>query len=290
MFSIKDIENLSGIKAHTIRIWEQRYSFIKPQRTGTNIRYYSNEELKIILNISLLNKYGYKISHINRMDAAAINEKVLSLTHAPASQERIINELLQHMIDLDMEAFEEELDNYIITKGIEKTISHVIFPFLEKIGILWATNHINIGQEHLISNVIRQKLILGIENAKSFVHINKTIFLFLPENEFHELSLLFVHFLLKSHGVKIVYAGANLPIRDVEYLGKAIKPDIIYTHLTSATNNFNVEKLITSLKNKLPMVQIIISGRLASNYKKSLPEGVFLKKNIGEVLEYVAKL
>src|SRR5919106_6009807 len=119
-FTIKDLENLSGIKAHTIRIWEQRYSFLRPQRTSTNIRYYTNEELKMVLNISLLNKYGYKISHIDRMSVNEIKEKILSLSQAQAQQERLINELVQYMIDLDPDSFEATLNNYIFSRGIEK--------------------------------------------------------------------------------------------------------------------------------------------------------------------------
>src|SRR5918996_471798 len=106
-FTIKDIENLSGVKAHTIRIWEQRYNFLKPKRTGTNIRYYSNEELKIILNIALLNKFGFKISHINKMEVEEIHQKLYSISHGQAQQERVINELISFMVDLDMERFEE---------------------------------------------------------------------------------------------------------------------------------------------------------------------------------------
>ena len=164
-FTIKDIENLSGIKAHTIRIWEQRYSFLKPQRTDTNIRYYSSNEVKTILNIALLNKYGFKISHIDKMNEAELKEKILSLTGTLAQQERIVNELIQHMIDLDIDEFEKILDNYILARGIEKTILQIIFPYLEKIGILWLTDHINPAQEHLVTNIIRQKLIVGIEGV-----------------------------------------------------------------------------------------------------------------------------
>src|SRR4029078_5656384 len=132
-FTIKDLENLSGIKAHTIRIWEQRYQFLKPSRTVTNIRYYSNEELKKILNIALLNKYGFKISHIDKMCEEEGREKILSLTHLEAMQDRIVNELIQCMVDLDMDKLEDILDNYIKSKGIERTITQIIFPFLDRI-------------------------------------------------------------------------------------------------------------------------------------------------------------
>ena len=118
-FTIKDIENLSSIKAHTRRVWEQRYSFLKPQRTNTNISYYSNDELKAVLNISLLNKYGYKISHINKMCEEDIKEKLLSLTRPEAQQERIVNDLIECMVDLNTEQFESILDNDIHTRAIE---------------------------------------------------------------------------------------------------------------------------------------------------------------------------
>ena len=145
-FTIKDLENLSGIKAHTLRIWEQRYNFLKPKRTATNIRYYSNEELKTILNVSLLTKYGFKISHIDKMNPQQIREKISSLGHAEAQKEKAVNELIQQMVDLDTKSFEKLFENHIVSKGLEKTVTQIIFAFLEKIGILWQTSNINPAQ------------------------------------------------------------------------------------------------------------------------------------------------
>src|SRR5215831_6791661 len=158
-FTIKDLENLSGIKAHTIRVWEQRYSFLKPKRTETNIRYYTNDELKTVLNIALLNKYGYKISQIDKMSEREVREKIISLDNTDAQQERLINELVKNMVDLEPDRFEDVLDHYIRARGIDKAISYLIFPFLDKIGILWLADNINPAQEHLVTNIIRQKLI-----------------------------------------------------------------------------------------------------------------------------------
>src|SRR5450432_3315515 len=163
-FTIKDISNLTGIKPHTIRIWEQRYNFLKPHRTQTNIRFYSNEELKIILNIALLNKNGFKISHKDKMNEEVIKEKVISLTSPHAKQEKVVNDLIQKMIEVNMIQFENTLDKYINSFGIETAILQIIFPFLEKIGILWLTNNINPAQEHLVSNIIRQKILVGLES------------------------------------------------------------------------------------------------------------------------------
>lgn len=289
-FTIKDLENLSGIKAHTIRIWEQRYSFLKPQRTDTNIRYYTNNELKTILNISLLNKYGYKISHIDRMSETEMREKILSLTQAEAQQEKIINDLIQCMAELDIDNFEKILDSFIHARGIEKTITLIIFPFLERIGILWVTNHINPAQEHLVSNVVRQKLITGINNLVTHLKVNKSALLFLPEGEHHELGLLFVHYMLKSRGVKVYYVGANVPLKDVQFVAQLKQPDIIYMHVTSMGQNFNFEKYITRFVQQISCRQIVVSGQVIQSYKKKTPENVFLKKNLQEVMEFIATL
>ena len=290
IFTIKDLENLSGIKAHTIRIWEQRYQFLKPSRTGTNIRYYSNDELKKILNIALLNKYGFKISHIDKMNEGEVRDKILSLTQIQAQQERLINELIQCMVDLNMDELEHIIDNYIETKGIEKAIVQIIFPFMEKIGILWVTNHINPAQEHLVTNIIRQKLVVGIEEVTSLVKVKKTVLLFLPEGEYHELGLLFMYYLLKSRGVSAIYLGANVPLIDVEYVAKLKKPDYLYTHITAGGQNFNFEKFINAITRKFAGCPILVSGQLTQTYERKIPASIQLKKSFSEVMEFVSGL
>ncbi len=288
-FTIKDLENLSGIKAHTIRIWEQRYSFLKPSRTDTNIRVYSSDELKKLLNVALLNKFGFKISHIDKMNAVEISDKILSLNQQEAMQDRIINILIQNMIDLDIDAFEAVLDDFILAKGIEKTISQIIFPFLEKIGILWLTNHINPGQEHLVSNIIRQKLIVGIENIRNSVKINKTVLLFLPETEYHELSLLFMNYMFKNKGVSTIYLGCSIPLKDVEYIVKLKNPDYIYTHLTSVGTRFNFDRFIDHLSRSFPEIPVVISGQLATTYQKKILPPINFKRSFAEVMEFLAE-
>lgn len=289
-FTIKDLENLSGIKAHTLRIWEQRYNFLKPERTFTNIRYYSNNELKTILNIALLNKYGYKVSHIDKMTDAEIREKVLTLNQQEAQQERIVNELVQHMVDLNTKAFEETLSSYILARGIERTITQIIFKYLEKIGILWLTNHINPAQEHLVTNIIRQKLIVGIEGVSSPLKINKTILLFLPEAEYHEMGLLFMYYLLKSRGIEVIYLGTNVPLADVGYVVKVKKPDFLYCHITRPGQNFNFDKFLANISKNLAETPCIISGQLTQNYEKKIQPPVMFKRSFTEVMDFIANL
>ncbi|MEY3349949.1 MAG: hypothetical protein RIQ50_60 [Bacteroidota bacterium] len=289
-FTIKDLENLTGIKAHTIRIWEQRYGFLKPQRTDTNIRYYNNEELKKILNISLLNKYGFKISHIDRMNDDEVKAKILSIANVQAQQERVVNTLIQAMVDMSLEDFEGTIDESIRAKGIEKTIHQVIFPFMERIGVLWITGHINPAQEHLVSNIIRQKLIVGTEEVNPMFQLKRSGLLFLPEGEFHELGLLFIQYLLKSRGLRVYYLGANVPLEDVEYVVKYKNPDFIYTHLTSVSSVFSFDKFIHQSLKRFGSVPLIISGRLAATYEKKIPPQIHFKRSLQEVTEFITSL
>jgi len=289
-FTIKDLENISGIKAHTIRIWEQRYTFLKPNRTDTNIRVYSNEELKVLLNIALLNKYGFKISHISKMSPEEIREKIFTLNQSQAQQERIINELIQFMVDLDLQHFEMLLNSYVINKGIEKTITQIIFPFLERIGVLWQTNHINPAQEHLITNIIRQKLIVGIDKTVHPVMRSTSFLLYLPEGEYHEIGLLFISFLLKTKGLNVYYIGCNVPLKDVEYVVKAKQPHYVYTHLTNIHNHPILEKYLNALQVRLPGSKILISGKVIHDYKKKTAPNIQLMYSLHDVMEFIADI
>lgn len=289
-FTIKDLENLTGIKAHTIRIWEQRYHFLKPQRTDTNIRYYSNDELKKILNISLLNKYGFKISHIDRMSDFEINDKILSINSPEAQQEQVVNTMIQYMVDIELTGFEKLLRERIESNGIEKVIHHYIFPFMERIGLLWVTGHINPAQEHLVSNIIRHKLIVGTESVKPIFKSNKRVLLFMPDGEYHELGLLFIQYLLKNRGIEVFYLGASVPLVDVAYVVKHKQPDFIYTHMTTASRNFNFERFMTQAVHQFGAVPFVISGPVAAFYENKIPPIVKFKRSLAEVISWVNQL
>ncbi|HYF31971.1 MAG TPA: MerR family transcriptional regulator [Chitinophagaceae bacterium] len=289
-FTIRDLENLSGIKAHTIRIWEQRYSFLKPKRTGTNIRCYNNEELKVLLSIALLNKYGYKISQIDKMSGQEMNNKILTLTHAEAQQDKVVHDLIRSMVDLDMDAFEGALDHFIYSRGIDKAITQAIFPFLERVGLLWMTGHINPAQEHLASNIIRQKILVGIEGVLPPSGANKLVLLFLPEGEHHELGLLYTYYLLKTRGVRLLYLGADVPFNDLVFVAKFKKPDFIYTHLTSKPRNFNLGKFLAKFTAQAPGVPLVISGQSAWDYIGKDHHLVQFKSSLQQVREFIDAL
>jgi DNA-binding transcriptional MerR regulator len=289
-YTIKDLEKISGIKAHTIRIWEQRYQFLQPQRTETNIRTYSSDELKTILNVSLLNKYGFKISHIDKMSAEQMEDKILSLNQIDAQKERVVNALIKEMVSLNMANFERQMDTYIGQKGIEKTIIEIIFPFMERVGILWITNHINPAQEHLATNVIRQKIILGIEKLPSVLNYSKRIVLFMPEGEYHEIGLLYVHFLLKQRGFYVDYLGTNVPMIDLKYLSEFHKVDYLYCHLTSPAKNFKIHKFFDQLSEVSKIIPIVISGQLAQAYKGQIAGNIQLKRTLAETISFLESI
>ena len=287
-FTIRDLENLSGIKAHTIRIWEKRYDFLRPGRSQTNIRYYGSEELKTLLNYALLNKHGYKISAIVDMSPAAIREKILALTSFEAKHERMINALLGAMVEMDAAIFENVIDDHISEHGIEDTIKHLLFPFLQKIGILWMTSHVRVAQEHLVSNIIRQKLIKGIEDINISIRSENTVVLFLPDGEYHELGLLYVYYLLKVKGTNIIYLGADVPIEELEYVCKIKQPRYLYTHLTSLPSRFNFEKYLSTITNRIGGTMLMISGNVTQTYKKKIPGGISFLKSLEEVVDRLA--
>ncbi|MBN9299510.1 MAG: MerR family transcriptional regulator [Filimonas sp.] len=288
VFTIRDLENLSGVKAHTIRIWEQRYAFLKPKRTGTNIRYYSQDELKTILGISLLNKYGFKISHIDKMAPVEIKERLLTLSQTEARQERIVNDLILYMVDLDTDGFEYTLGEYIQTYGTEKTILQVISPYLERIGLLWSANHINPAQQHLITNILRQKLISGIDSLPIPPQGGKSVLIFLPEGEHYELALLYVYYMLKRKGVRVLYIGMNAPLKDIEYVARLKAPGLLYTHLTTSGHNYTSDRFLHNLASHVTNIPLLITGANSRVYKKSPPENIHFASSFPEVYEFVA--
>ena len=289
-FTIKELESLSGIKAHTIRIWEQRYHFLRPERTQTNIRTYNNDELKILLTVALLNKYGYKISRIDEMQPEQRANAVLRLPQPEAYKEHIINRLLGYMVDFKNGAFEDALNEYIGKHGIEETVSTIIFGFLEKVGVLWQTNKIIPVQEHIVSNIIRQKIVTAIDSLP-FVQKQKPLFiLLLPENEYHELGLLFVHYVLRKNGIPVIYLGANVPLKDALYLIKLKEPQYLYLHLTSLPRQLAFQKYLNSLSTQLQRNQILLSGSAVQYLRADAPQNVTAFRSFHESVSFLSSL
>ena len=260
-YSIKDIEKLSGIKAHTLRIWEKRYNLLEPKRSTTNIRYYDDDDLKRILNVALLNRSGYRISQIACLGVEELNVKINSLYKDNRKNESGIDNLILSMIEVDERKFEKVLNTEIMKFGFEETVISTLYPFFEKIGILWQTGTVNAAQEHFISNLVRQKIIVAIDGILEKTEPNgKHFLLFLPEGELHELGLLFYHYLLKKRGHKITYLGQSVPIEDVQQVGKLISPDFIITSNYSSLFGAQLRSFLEDLADYFPEQDIFFSN------------------------------
>ncbi|MBR9998592.1 MAG: MerR family transcriptional regulator [Cyclobacteriaceae bacterium] len=287
-YSIRDLEQLSGIKAHTLRIWEQRYDFIKPKRTDTNIRYYDDQDLKLILNVSLLKDNGHKISKISRMPYEQMQKEVLKLTDKRLSFPEQIHTLTLTMIDHDEERFEKIISTLILQLGFEDTMIKVMYPFLMKIGILWQTGSISPSQEHFISNLIRQKIIVAIDGLfLPSIESRKKYLLFLPEHELHEISLLFSAYLIKSRKNKIIYIGQNTPFDDLIHVYNAMKPDYLLTVMTSYPQSADVQDYVDKLSEKFHNNKILITGRQVVGQDIHAHENIVILNRLEDLVIFI---
>jgi DNA-binding transcriptional MerR regulator len=278
-YAIKDLERLSGIKAHTLRIWEQRYGILKPERTDTNIRYYTAEDLKRILNISLLNNNGFKISKIAKLPDEEIVKQAQSILNNYSKESDQIDNLVMCMMEMNEAKFEKIVSNCIIHFGFESTIEKIVFPFMRQIGNMWQVGMINPAQEHFISHLVRQKIIVGIEGLFPEPLANpKTFLLFLPSNELHELGLLYCNFLVKSKGHKCLYLGQSVPFNDLVSVTDVVPPDVIVTTFTNHLEGISIQDYINNLSKSFPNSQIMVSGRVFFDPNESieLPKNVIL--------------
>lgn len=219
-FSIKDLEHLSGVKAHTIRIWEKRYNILSPERTDTNIRTYDVCNLQKILNVTFLNDHGYKISRIAKLSEPEISKMVQEVAASTSVQSRAINSFKIAMINFDQALFNKTYNSLLETKTFQKIFHEVFIPLLDEIGLLWQTDTINPVHEHFLVGLIKQKLYLNIaqlENEGKY-RDDSLYVLFLPENEIHDLGILYLNYELNLNQRKTIYLGPSMPIKDMKYL------------------------------------------------------------------------
>lgn len=287
-YSIRDLEKLTGIKAHTIRMWEKRYQFLTPERTLTNIRFYSDQDLRSFLNISILNRNGFKISHIVKMKTKEINERILEITENVHDFDNQIESLIVAMTDLDELKFDKILTTSILKLGLENTITQIIYPFFEKIGVLWQIGTINPGQEHFVSSLIRQKLIIAIDGQHDPYAGNAKLFLlFLPNGEFHEIGLLYSHYLIKKSGFRVVYLSQNVPFEDLIEIAQMKPPDFLFTSFTSFITEVDLKSYIYKLSAAFPDKNIFVSGFQVREYTIEMPKNI---KQISSSDELLAAL
>ena len=261
IYSISDLAKLTGIKAHTIRIWESRYEIITPERTATNIRYYQDEDLKRLLNIALLNKNGFKISKIARMSEQEIAEKVSAITDVDQAHETQLDALTISMIEMDEYKFDRILQAGILELGFERTMLEIVYPFLDKLSVLWLTGSINPAQESFISYLIRQKLIVAIDQLPLVRQTERPkVILYLPEGERQELSLLFMHYLLRARQYRVIYLGPDAGLSDLVDAYRLHQPEYFYAMISETYAQTPVQAYLDTLLDTFPAAHFLLSG------------------------------
>ncbi|WBX71608.1 MerR family transcriptional regulator [Tenacibaculum retecalamus] len=232
-FTIKDLENVSGVKAHTIRIWEKRYGLLSPERTDTNIRYYSSDNLQKLLNVVLLNTNNHKISKIAEMSNETIIVKARELAFKVAVDDEAINSFKLSMFQFDKVLFNNTYNKLLNKKTFREIFKDVFIPFLGHIGLLWQTDTLLPAHEHFISNLIAQKIQISTERLEySVINSETTYVLFLPENEVHELGLMYLNYELVLRGNSTIYLGQSLPLSNLDYFFESDTKICFITSLT----------------------------------------------------------
>ncbi|MFO7852823.1 MAG: MerR family transcriptional regulator [Bacteroidota bacterium] len=288
VYTIKDLERLSGIKAHTIRIWEKRYDIVKPDRTGTNRRRYSDTDLRKLINISILKRSGFKISRIASMSLSEIEEKVSFILRDIRHDDSQVESLMIAMVNLDESAFTDLINRLILNRGFEDTFLNIVFPFLDRVGVLWVTGSINPAQEHFVSNLVRQKIISNIDAQISKERDNKKrVIFFLPENEFHELGLLFYAYIARKDGHEVLYLGSHTPIDSVKHSFTIWPADILVTGTLSNFSRIYGRDYLEKLAGEFPEQLIIVSGTLALNLPDNLPRNILTAHSADDFIRLV---
>jgi len=262
-YQIADLERLTGIKAHTIRIWEKRYNLIEPHRTSTNIRYYDDAQARKLLKVSTLLAQGIKISKISELSEKEINSRIQELQHV-VSEDAIctgfINELTASMLAFDENGFEKTFSSAVIRFGMYQAMLKVFYPFLHKTGLMWSMEEAMPVQEHFASAIIRRKLITATDGLPVSTKRSKSFILFLPSEEWHETGLLFSDYIIRSHGYKTIYLGQNVPANNLLDVIKNIKPTHILTLYIARHKPEDIVSDLLLISKKYPSVKLMVAG------------------------------
>lgn len=289
-YSISDIESLIGIKAHTIRAWESRYNLVPPKRSHTNIRYYDEEDLKMLLNIVALNDNGYKISRIAKLSKQQILDLVTQLNTDWKNETVQLLNLSEATLRYDEKEFSKILASCIKEMGLTKVMDVLLFPFMKRIGMLWQTGTIDPSQEHFAANLIRDRIIVEIDKIQK-PHTDKPLrfLLFLPEGEMHETGLLFARYLLKKCGHETLYLGAEIPYSDIKKVIQSYQPDYAFIVLTSLNLGKDINKIISKVMDYVD-VPLIVGGSLISEFDVLINDRLTPLKQVCDMVDFLEEL
>ncbi|CAM3566787.1 MerR family transcriptional regulator [Zobellia roscoffensis] len=288
-FSIRDLENLSGIKAHTIRIWEKRYNLLSPERTDTNIRRYSLESLQKLLNITLLYSNGHKISKIANLKETKIPELVTELT-SKSNKSQVLNTFKLAMINFDQQLFSKTYQTLLLEKSFSEIFREVFIPLLNELGLLWQTDTICPAHEHFMSNLIKQKILINTQELqeKGVFNSNTTFVAYLPESEIHEIGLLYLNYEIVSRGYKSIYLGQTVPLENLEEVMKTFENTTFLSYFTVSPAKDKINEYISqfnSISSKYPSTKLWLLGHQTQHIDtSSLPGSVEIFTSINKII------
>ncbi len=292
VFSIKDLENLSGIKAHTIRIWEKRYDILQPMRTDTNIRLYDLASLQKLLNITLLHDYGYKISKIATYPQDKIPSLVREIISSKTAKSHAISEFKMAMMNFDQELFFNTYNWLIAEKSFKEIFHQVFIPLMNELGLLWQSDTITPAHEHFVSYLIKQKLLVNTEKLQVLkqTKLDRIFVLSLPMNEIHELGLMYLNYEILLHGYKTIYLGESMPIENLKDLKKHFSSIVFVSYMTVQPERDIVDSYVQKMSEELldDTTELWYIGRMVEFVKKEkLPQGITIFNSINELVDWI---
>ena len=288
-FSISDLEQLSGIKAHTIRMWEQRYGLLRPERTATNIRLYSDDDLRRLLNVTTLCGRGQRISQVARLSDDEITAAVLACSDDAHDQHQQVNALLAAMLSFDEERLNHQFNLATKHLGFERMMLYVAYPLLQRLGLMWLAGTVNPAQEHLLSHLLRQKLLAATDALPNVPASARRWVLFLPTDELHELALLFMNYALRARGQHTLYLGQNLPTAELGEVCATYRPDAVVAVLTSQPERGRVAEFAREVSAQCGGKLVVLYGSLARQEGLVLPPNCVAPELMTDFLALVGK-
>ena len=264
-YSIADLEHITGIKAHTIRIWEKRYNFIKAYRTATNIRYYDNDQMLKLINVAALLRSGMKISKIDKLTAGQIADEIdkrLSGTSQTEEEdyEMFTAQLISFGLEFNENGFNTIFSNAILRYGMQNCYEKIILPLMNRVGLYWSTNRLNPAQEHFVSNLVKQKLYAAIDSLPPAPSVQHPSLLFLPQNEDHEIGLLMAKYRLRSAGKQVIYLGQRVPFESVQSTVKQANPSQMLFFMVQMHPIEEMQEYINRISNEFKSLKIFVAG------------------------------
>ncbi|MGZ9676462.1 MerR family transcriptional regulator [Flavobacterium sp. GNP001] len=292
VFSIKDLENLSGIKAHTIRIWEKRYDILQPMRTDTNIRLYDLPSLQKLLNITLLHDYGYKISKIATYPQEKIPSLVREIISNKTAKSHAISEFKMAMMNFDQELFFNTYNWLIAEKSFKEIFHQVFIPLMNELGLLWQSDTITPAHEHFISYLIKQKLLINTEKLQILkqTKTDKVFVLSLPMNEIHELGLMYLNYEVLLHGYKTIYLGESMPIENLRDLKKHFDSIVYVSYMTVQPEKGILDEYVQQMSDQLldDTSELWLIGRMVEHIdREKLAERITIFNSITELVDWI---